>query len=123
MRPSSLLHAHFSLLSLYIFITAFFTTPVVANTEKILFVAPSSVQLPRERPDLDDLCLDTLSPAQPSLSTSLPVVFPTTESPNGTESWYLLDYLMPRDRYELRVCWLATVSLFELHTLYRRDIG
>lgn len=81
-----------------------------ANTEKTIFVAPSSISLPNVHPGLDDLCLDVLSPINSSLHVQLPVAFASKEAPRGIQSWYLLDRLQPGQRYELRVCWVATVS-------------
>jgi hypothetical protein len=81
-----------------------------ANTEKTIFIAPSSIQLPNVHPGLDDLCLDVLSPHNTSLHVQLPVAFASKEAPQGIQSWYLLDRLQSGQRYELRVCWVATVS-------------
>lgn len=86
------------------------TIQVQANTEKTIFVAPSSISIPNVHPGLDDLCLDVLSLNKSSLHVQLPVAFPTKEAPRGIQSWYLLDQLQPGQRYELRVCWVATVS-------------
>lgn len=87
-----------------------------ANTEKTIFVAPSSITLPNVHPGLDNLCLDVLSPNNSSLHVQLPVAFPNEESPRGIQSWYLLDRLQPGQRYELRLCWVATVSTHFLCT-------
>ncbi|KAE9985411.1 hypothetical protein EG327_004704 [Venturia inaequalis] len=84
------------------------TIQVQANTEKTIFVAPNPTSLPNVHPGLDDLCLDVLSLNQSSLHVQLPVAFPTKAAPRGTQSWYLLDRLQPGQRYELRVCWVAT---------------
>jgi hypothetical protein len=81
-----------------------------ANTEKTIFVAPGSISLPNVHPGLDDLCLDVLSPHNSSLHVQLPVAFATSDAPRGIQSWYLLDRLRPGQRYELRLCWVATVS-------------
>lgn len=86
------------------------TIQVRANTEKTIFVAPSSLPIPNVHPGLDNLCLDVLSPNQSSRHVQLPVAFPTEKAPQGIQSWYLLDRLQPGQRYELRVCWVATVS-------------
>jgi hypothetical protein len=84
---------------------------VIANTEKTIFRAPATVTVPDAHPGLDDLCLDTLSPTASTLQTKLTVSFPSEEQPRGTESWFLLNGLVPRRRYEIRVCWVATVRL------------
>jgi hypothetical protein len=95
---------------------------VWANTEKTIFVGPSSIALPNVKPGLDDLCLNTLSPESPVLQTQLSVAFPSAESDQGVQSWYLLDRLSTGQRYELRICWPATVRLItrlssRLHSL------
>jgi hypothetical protein len=83
-----------------------------ANVEKTVFLAPSPVTLPHEPPSLDTLRLDVLDPADLSiLATSLPVQFPSSSAPRGLESWYLLRALDGSRRYEVRICWPATVSL------------
>jgi hypothetical protein len=91
---------------------------VHANTEKTIFEAPSSIHIPNVHPGLDSLCLDVLSPHNSSLHVQLPVAFPSIERPRGTQSWYLLNRLRPGQRYELRVCWVATVSI---HALEKMD--
>jgi hypothetical protein len=90
-----------------------------ANTEKTIFVAPSSISLPNVQPGLDNLCLDVLSPNNSSLHVQLSVAFPNEESPRGIQSWYLLDRLQSGQRYELRVCWVATVSTHFIRTYHR----
>lgn len=86
----------------------------VANTEKVIFVAPNLVKLPDARPGLDFLQLPLLTHDRPSLETSVAVAFPSTERPHGLDHWYLLRDLDPKQRYELRVCWTATVSGYEV---------
>jgi hypothetical protein len=84
---------------------------VNANTEKVIFTAPNPVTIPAIRPGLDDLHLDILSPAGLRvLENSLDVQFPTEAAPRGVESWYLLKDLEAGRRYEVRICWPATVS-------------
>lgn len=85
---------------------------VNANVEKTVFLGPSPETLPNVHPSLDDLRLDTLEPAQTSiLATQLPVQFPSESAPHGLDSWYLLQRLDAGRRYEVRICWPATVSL------------
>lgn len=84
---------------------------VNANVEKTIFLGPSAVTLPDVRPSLDDLHLHSLSILEPILPTQLSVQFPSDTSPHGLESWYLLSSLEPGRRYEVRICWPATVSL------------
>ncbi|PLB45211.1 hypothetical protein P170DRAFT_440357 [Aspergillus steynii IBT 23096] len=80
---------------------------VTANVEKTIFRAPSVATIPAVDPSLDDLGLQRLSPAKPALRTQLNASFPTEASP-GTDSWYFLEHLTPGQRYEVRICWLAT---------------
>lgn len=83
---------------------------VNANVEKTIFVAPSPVALPDDSPSLDALRLPVLSPAHTVLPTQLAVHFPSASLPRGLESWYLLRALDEGRRYEVRICWPATVS-------------
>jgi hypothetical protein len=84
---------------------------VLANAEKAIFVAPRHPA--PAATDLASLCLPRLSPAQPSLHTQLPVCAVDHELPanRSTVSWYLLDHLTADQRYEVRVCWVATVMI------------
>lgn len=82
-----------------------------ANVEKTIFLGPSAATLPHVRPSLDTLRLQSLSPAEPVLATHLSVHFPSASAPHGVESWYLLHQLEEGRRYEVRICWPATVSL------------
>lgn len=79
-----------------------------ANTEKTIFVAPEALATTQSGPTLAALGLDTLSPSQSVLRTSLAVTFPHKNAPLGNQSWYLLSGLQPDKRYEVRVCWAAT---------------
>ncbi|KAH7118018.1 hypothetical protein B0J11DRAFT_98599 [Dendryphion nanum] len=83
---------------------------VNANVEKAIFLGPSPVSLANVLPNLADLRLDALSPTRSSssLETQLAVEFPTTSSPRGVESWYILQGLEEGRRYEVRICWPAT---------------
>jgi hypothetical protein len=83
---------------------------VKANVEKAIFLGPAAVTLSDVRPSLDELRLHTLSHAQTILPTQLPVLFPSKAAPHGPESWYLLQHLEAGRRYEVRICWPATVS-------------
>lgn len=86
------------------------STLVRANTEKVIFTAPDNVVFGDVRPNLSDLRLDTFTPTKLALRTALPVAFPTEQEPRGLQSWYLLENLTPGQRYEVRICWPATVS-------------
>lgn len=83
---------------------------VNANVEKTIFLGPGAVTLPDVRPRLDDLHLQSLSSLDSILPTQLAVQFPSKAEPHGLESWYLLSDLEEGRRYEVRVCWPATVS-------------
>lgn len=79
--------------------------PVAANVDKAVFRAPQPVTRPN---GLDGL--PTLSPLLALVPAQLPVRWPSDAQPRGKASWYLLAGLHPGRRYELRVCWPATVS-------------
>lgn len=86
---------------------------VTANVEKTIFVAPPPVELPNDQLALDIAHLDAFAPAHSSiptlLETQLPVAFASSGAPRGLPSWYLLRDLEEGRRYEVRVCWPATV--------------
>ena len=92
----------------YLFLICTLAFLAVANVEKTIFIAPQPLTIPTVDPTLDDLGLDRLSPSSPVLRPRINATFPTNESP-GTDSWYFLENLNPGQRYEVRVCWLATV--------------
>ncbi|CRG86729.1 hypothetical protein PISL3812_03740 [Talaromyces islandicus] len=85
-----------------------YAQPAAANVEKTIFVAPPREPVPAESPDFDDLGLERLSPEEFKLRVNLNASFPTQQLPHGTESWFFLEDLNPGQRYEVRVCWLAT---------------
>lgn len=82
---------------------------VKANVEKIIFKGPERITIPLEHPNLDDLRLERITPLHWSLRTQLSAIFPSNEAKRGEQSWFLLDSLKHGQRYEVRVCWLATV--------------
>ncbi|EPE36269.1 hypothetical protein GLAREA_05607 [Glarea lozoyensis ATCC 20868] len=95
----------------------FAVTLVSGNTEKVIFLGPSSLQIPVEHPTLEDLHLDTLSPQHWALRTYLPAEFPKNNSKHGVASWFILHRLEEGQRYEVRVCWAATQpTSFRLET-------
>ena len=85
--------------------------PVLANNEKVIFLAPEAVQNLDQEPGLDKLNLPVLTPSNWTIRTHLNAVFPDAHHPLGTETWVLLDQLAQHQRYELRVCWSANVTL------------
>lgn len=97
------------LLPLCLTAIAFLSALARANTEKVIFTAPENIDLGHARPGLLDLRLDTLSPISLALRTALPVAFPSDSEPRGLQSWYILHDLVQGQRYEVRVCWPATV--------------
>jgi hypothetical protein len=82
---------------------------VIANVEKIIFHGPSGFWFPITEPTLRDLHIHALSPEQTTLRTELLADFPTSSAPKGKSSWILLSGLTGGERYEVRVCWAATV--------------
>ncbi|KAM0713677.1 hypothetical protein Q7P37_010639 [Cladosporium fusiforme] len=86
---------------------ALLVASATANTEKTIFTAPEAVAFTDSAPTLDVLQLQVLTHDKSTLRTALNVVFPTEETPQGTDHWFLLRDLNPHQRYELRVCWAA----------------
>lgn len=99
-----------SLTSLFALLVA----SALANTEKAIFTAPGAVSSTDSGPTLDVLQLHSLSHSGNSLRASLDVLFPSEESAQGSDHWFLLRDLNPHQRYELRVCWAAIVCFFPL---------
>ena len=86
---------------------------VQANVEKTIFLTPSFIHVPREHPNLDDLQLDVLTPARWRWQGQIAASFPNASATfQGTETWLLLHELEEQRRYEVRICWAATVSVF-----------
>jgi len=92
-----------------IFVNLFVRTMLVAaNVEKTIFIAPEALTMPQDAA-IDNLLLQSLNPNNLNMRTYLNASFPTSDQPKGQVTWALLEGLTPRSRYELRVCWLATV--------------
>lgn len=83
---------------------------VQANVEKTIFTTARSINAPKEHPNRQDLRLDALSPSRWRLRRELPSSFPIAAKSRGTETWLLLERLVEQQRYEVRICWAATVS-------------
>lgn len=86
-------------------------TLVTANVEKTIFLGPEAVNIPQQSPTLSDLHIDVLNPTNYSRRTDVDAIFPTSELPKGTDTWLVLEDLTEGQRYEVRICWLATVRL------------
>ena len=86
---------------------------VHGNVEKTIFLAPEAIQIPQQHPNLGDLNLQVLSPSKSNsqLRRQLPAAFPTPTDPKGIAAWFLLERLIQHQRYEVRICWAATVSV------------
>lgn len=86
-------------------------TPVLGNVEKAIFLGPEPIDIhnPQQQPNIDSLRLEVLSPLNTQLRRQLSASFPSLTSPKGTEAWFLLDRLRSQQRYEVRICWAATV--------------
>jgi len=89
---------------------ALLVASALANTEKAIFTAPNAITFTDSNPSLDVLQLQSITDSESTLRTSLNVVFPGAETPQGSDHWFLLRELNPQQRYELRVCWAAVVS-------------
>ncbi|EEH37688.1 hypothetical protein PAAG_08106 [Paracoccidioides lutzii Pb01] len=81
---------------------------VLANVEKVFFTALKPSPLLLHQSLFDDLEIERLSPHTPSVRTYISAAFPSKEAPLGFESWFYLDFLNPGQRYEVRICYLAT---------------
>ncbi|TLS25386.1 hypothetical protein PpBr36_07199 [Pyricularia pennisetigena] len=91
-----------------------FAPHVAANVEKTIFLGPETINVPHQSPTIADLGLDVLSPHSAetrSIRTYLEAEFPGKDDQGlrkGKTTWLLLDNLKPGQRYEVRVCWMAT---------------
>ena len=82
-----------------------------ANVEKVIFLGPEPVPEPQLSFNGPQLRLETLSPQKTSLQQTLLARFPATTDPRTlSETWILLDNLRKDQRYEVRICWSATVG-------------
>ncbi|EEP79240.1 predicted protein [Uncinocarpus reesii 1704] len=99
---------------------------VLSNVEKAIFVAPpiDAAQFPAASLRLENLSnLGTLSPSTPSIRQHLNASFPSETNPLGVKSWFRLANLSPGQRYEVRICWLATQpTSFDLNLFTASDI-
>lgn len=92
-------------------ILAVFVSIVTANVEKAIFLGPEPVNVLNQSPSLADLHIDVLTPDNFSIRKHVDAIFPSQNLPRGLDSWLILDDLIEGQRYELRVCWMATVCV------------
>jgi len=89
------------LLSVVLLVLSCHAIGVIANTEKVIFVAPPA---PLE-PLFSSKALETLSPSKPALrKIKVQLSFETP-----TEEFFALEALDIGRKYEVRVCWPASV--------------
>ena len=111
------------ILALGLLFLTFFSGYAHANTEKTIFLAPPPIDLPSYSTRLANLPLANLTPDNSSLRTRLSVSFPTPHQPRGNTSVYLLGDLTPGQRYEVRVCWAATVCHISPHLVVSAHVS
>lgn len=87
-----------------------FISVCICNVEKTIFIAPTALITPNDV-GIGNLLLTSINPTHRSIRTYLNASFPSDDEPKGTQTWALLEGLCPGQRYELRICWLATVGL------------
>ncbi|KAK1776690.1 hypothetical protein QBC45DRAFT_210153 [Copromyces sp. CBS 386.78] len=110
---------------LHLLLISLFSSIVLANVDKTIFLAPSSSRSAKEDLIKDagdqqaerwlDIKLQHIHTLIPdptddrsSLRTRLNRVFPSAHYPQGQDAWFLLEGLTEGQRYEVRVCWAAT---------------
>ncbi|TGO91102.1 hypothetical protein BPOR_0039g00160 [Botrytis porri] len=93
-------------------------SPVKANTEKAIFLAPSALSIPLSHPTLSDLHLPSLTPDHHTLRTHIHAEFPTADARYGVSSWYLLDELKEGQRYEVRDPTSFHLQTYDLPTVF-----
>ena len=92
---------------------------VLANVEKIVFIPQRSeaAEFPTGIPPP----LFRLSPSTPRLRATLNTSFPdatgaAAPAAQGSATWVALDALTVGQRYEVRICWAATVRYIYIYT-------
>lgn len=90
---------------------------VWGNTEKTIFFGPSPVDVQSAYSELNMLRLVPLNPGDFTIRTHLNAGFPNefkNDEPSslrdGIPSWFILYSLTKGQRYEVRICWAATVG-------------
>jgi hypothetical protein len=85
------------------------TLPARANVEKVVFRGPLTSTSQNYEPGA--LHLARLTPSAPHIRHQfLSITSPKPDSWELSETWIALAGLQPGQRYEVRVCWSATVS-------------
>lgn len=82
-----------------------------ANVEKTIFSAPHATSISQDPPNQDTLNVIPISAPKwgyDAVRTYIQAAFPTDDLPYGLANWFLLTNLTPGQRYEVRICWLAT---------------
>ena len=87
------------------------TALVLANVEKVIFLGPRQPVTRHNLLDIHNSGHPVLNHSRSSIRKHLIASFPSeTNSWRGSESWVILDALEEGKRYEVRICWSATVS-------------
>ena len=94
----------------FLVLVAFCFQFALGNVEKIIFKGPAPLSIPSEGPTLENLQLLTINPTNATLRTPIQPMWANEEFPKGTTSWFIMHNLTEGQRYELRLCWAATVS-------------
>ncbi|KAI6087436.1 hypothetical protein F4821DRAFT_259092 [Hypoxylon rubiginosum] len=89
-----------------------------ANTEKAIFLGPSTVNIPSTHPTLDDLHVDILTPSDSAIRTHLSAHFPNASLPHGKATWLILDELTEGQRYEVRQPTAFKMATYKLQTVF-----
>ena len=82
----------------------------LANVEKVIFLGPESLPLEAHRSSINNLNLEILTPQSSTLRTKLLPQFPSKDATDGSQAWLFVHGLTAGTRYEIRICWAATVS-------------
>ena len=84
----------------------------VANVEKTIFIAPDPMPIPRHHLTLSAPNIHSLAHNNTFLRTHIKAGPASASFSTGMATWLLLRDLNPGQRYEVRVCWAATVCVF-----------
>lgn len=96
---------------------------VSANVEKVIFLGPGGVAECSNHLDVYTLQHDVLTPLKPAIRRELTATFPSyTNSWRGSDSWIVLDELESQRRYEVRICWSATVCIIHPFLYQQPDL-